>query len=91
MLEAGAKIPQLQQPGPDGKVLDLRQVFNEAAKAMGVKNVNQFYISVMPDPSVMAAVQAGNMIPANQAEMAPNGAVRGAGLQTRLTPGADLQ
>jgi hypothetical protein len=91
MLEAGAKIPQLSQPGPDGKVLDIRQIFNEAAKVLGVKNIQSFYVSVVPDAALMAAVQAGNAIPAGQAEVAPNGAIRGAGLQTPLVSGADLQ
>jgi hypothetical protein len=91
ILEGAARIPQLMQPGPDGKVLDVREVFNEAARAMGVKNIQSFYLSVVPDPAVMAAVQAGNMIPANQAEVAANGAIRGAGRQTPLVPGADLQ
>jgi hypothetical protein len=88
MLEAGAKIPQLYQPGPDGKVLDLREIFNEAAKAMGVKNVNQFYISVMPDPQLAAMVQAGNAVPMGAAQ---GGRVPGAGIQTPMIQGADLE
>jgi len=89
LLEAGAQIPQLTQPGPDGRQLDLREVFNQGARAMGVKNMNELYMTVMPNPMVAAGVQAGNMVP--MGAVAPNGAVPGAGIQTPITPGAAIR
>src|SRR5262245_15422231 len=88
ILEGVAKIPQLAMPGPDGRVLDVREVFNEGAQAMGVKNINQFYMQVMPDPQVAAGVQAGNLVPMPPG--GPNGRIAGAGVQTPMIPGANL-
>jgi hypothetical protein len=68
MGEIAAKTPQLMQPGPDGKVLDLRKVFNEGFRAAGIKNVEQFYMQVpmpqvVPDALLAQAVQSGNAVP----------------------------
>ena len=81
MLGMG-KFPQVTAPGPDGKQLDLRAIFNEVAKNLGVKNIEQFYVQappmmpgmpgqaqVMPDEQVQRGVQEGNMIPARMPGM----------------------
>jgi hypothetical protein len=90
LLEAYAKIPALQMPRPDGKILDPHEIFNQGARAMGVKNVSELYLQVMPDAGVAAQLQAGNMIPANG--QPATGPIPGAGIQTPLTPvGVDLR
>lgn len=68
-----AKFPQAFAPGPDGKVLDFRAIFNEVARNMGIKNISQFYtqmpmmppqnVNVMPDEQVANGVQQGNLVP----------------------------
>jgi hypothetical protein len=89
ILEGAAKIPQLLEPGPDGKALDVREVFNEAVRSLGIKNVGQFYYSVSPDELLLRAVAAGNAVPADAAN--EDGKVPGAGIQTPITPvGIDL-
>ncbi|HWO69602.1 MAG TPA: hypothetical protein VNP94_02455, partial [Actinomycetota bacterium] len=94
LLEGAAKIPQLLQPGPDGKVLDVRAVFNEAARALGIKDLATFYTAapptVLPDEALARAVQAGNAVPLEAVEVGPNGTVRGAGLGGPVVPGAEL-
>lgn len=77
MLGIG-KFPQIMAPGPDGKVLDVRQIFNEAARNLGVRNIEQFYtqapsmppagmgapnVQVMPDEKVSREAAAGNLMP----------------------------
>lgn len=42
------KFPQVWAPGPDGKVLDPRLIFNEIARNMGIKHINQFYRQLGP-------------------------------------------
>jgi hypothetical protein len=77
MLGMG-KFPQVMMPGPDGKQLDVRAIFNEVARNLGVKNVDQFYtqgqpmqppVQVMPDSAIQQGVQQGNMIPAQMPGM----------------------
>ena len=87
ILQGALQAPQLMQPGPDGKVLDFRKIFEEAATAMGARNIEEFYMQVapeapqvMPDEGLAQEVQAGNMIPAQEAEFAQNGHVQGAGI-----------
>jgi hypothetical protein len=76
MLGLG-KFPQIMQPGPDGKALDVRKIFNEVARNMGIRNINQFYtqpqqippgmpgpgMQVMPDEQVANGVQRGDLAP----------------------------
>ena len=76
MLGLG-KFPQLLQPGPDGKVLDVRKIFNETVRNMGIRNIEQFYmqappmlpgmpgmgVEVRPDAEVASAAQRGNLAP----------------------------
>lgn len=83
MLGMG-KFPQIFAPGPDGKMLDVRAIFNEVAKNLGVKNIEQFYTQpqvqpgmpgmpgmpqIMPDQAVQKGIQSGNMIPARMPGM----------------------
>ena len=65
MLAAAGQIPQLQQPGPDGRQLDFRRVFNTIAEQMGVTSIDDYYmdVQVMPDEQVAQQAQAGNMVP----------------------------
>jgi hypothetical protein len=75
MLGLG-KFPQILQPGPDGKMLDVRKIFNEVARNMGVRNISQFYtqapqmppmgappMQVMGDEQVANGVQRGDLAP----------------------------
>ena len=75
MLGLG-KFPQITAPGPDGKMLDVRKIFNEVARNMGVRNIGQFYtkapamppmganpMQVMPDEQVARGVESGNLAP----------------------------
>lgn len=87
ILQGVIQVPQLMQPGPDGKVIDVRKLFTEAAHAMGARNIEEFFMQVapvapqvMPDETVQNEVAAGNMIPAGEAEYAQNGHVQGAGI-----------
>ncbi|MEO0080305.1 MAG: hypothetical protein ABIK44_06485 [candidate division WOR-3 bacterium] len=50
-----SKFPQLLAPGPDGKRLDVRAVFNEIARNLGVRNISQFYVDTPPGEMMMAA------------------------------------
>jgi len=68
MGEIASKTPALQQPGPDGKMLDIRKIFNEGIRAAGIRNIESFYVDVpppqiMPDAALAAGVQAGNIVP----------------------------
>ena len=75
MLGLG-KFPQILQPGMDGKMLDVRKIFNEVARNMGIRNISQFYtqapqmppmagnpMQVMPDEQVANGVQRGDLAP----------------------------
>jgi hypothetical protein len=42
------KFPQVWAPGPDGKILDPRLIFNEIARNMGIKHIQQFYRQIGP-------------------------------------------
>jgi len=70
------KFPQILAPGPDGKMLDIRKIFNETARNMGIRNISQFYtdappmppmqgggMQVMPDEAVQKGVQRGDLAP----------------------------
>ena len=87
ILTGAGQIPQLQEPGPDGKVVDFRAIFKEAAQAMGARNIEEFFTQiapvapeVAPDETVQQEVQAGNLVPASEAEFQGNGSIAGAGL-----------
>lgn len=88
ILIAIGRFPVLLQPGPDGKALDIRKVFNEAARTSGARNINDMYtqvtqpVQVQEDEEVLKQLQRGNIV--------PPGELDGDGLQGRLTPGADF-
>jgi len=42
------KFPQVWAPGADGKVLDPRLIFDEIARNMGIKHIQQFYRQLTP-------------------------------------------
>ncbi len=73
LLAFGASYPVLMDPqqSPDGYVLDVRKIFNTAARQAGARNIQEFYrqiqpqVQVQPDAAVAAGVQAGNMLPMN--------------------------
>jgi hypothetical protein len=64
LLEAIGKYPMLLQPGPDGKALNFSAIFKEAVSALGIRNLEQFKVQVIPDQAAMAGAQAGNLVPA---------------------------
>jgi hypothetical protein len=65
LMAAAGQLPQLQEPGPDGRVLDFRRVFDTIAEKMGVSNIDSYYmdVQVMPDEQVNNQLQAGNLAP----------------------------
>jgi len=65
LMAAAGQLPQLQEPGPDGRVLDFRRVFDTIAEKMGVANIGSYYmdVQVMPDEQVDQQAQAGNLAP----------------------------
>jgi hypothetical protein len=58
MLGLG-KFPQIMAPGPDGKMLDVRKIFNEIARNMGIRNISQFYTQAPPQPPGIAGLIGG--------------------------------
>lgn len=82
ILQTVSQDPNLQM-SPDGtKKLDITQILGEAVRHMGIRNLDDFYISIQPDPAVQQGVQSGNMVPMSAA--GPNGNVPGAGIQTPM-------
>jgi hypothetical protein len=63
LIGLGGQNPMLMQPGPDGRMLDFRELFNEAARRSGIRNIDHFYMQVQPDGMVQDQAQAGNMVP----------------------------
>ena len=65
LMGAAGQLPQLQQPGPDGRMLDFRSIFNTIAEKSGISNIDDYYmdVQVMPDEQVAQQAQAGNMVP----------------------------
>jgi len=65
LLSAAGQIPQLQQPGPDGRALDFREIFNVIAEKSGIQNIDDYYmeVQVMPDEELAQQAQAGNVVP----------------------------
>jgi hypothetical protein len=84
-LEIAGGLPDVVQPGFDGRRLSLREVFNEAFRAAGFRNIDQFYEAVpqpgmpggppqvMGDQAIAQQVSAGNMVPVEQAMLPPAG------------------
>lgn len=91
ILQALGRIPQVLQPGPDGRMIDLHAIVRETIRVLGVKNVNEFFIHVQPDALIQDGLDAGNMVPSGEAEFTNGGAVAGGGIQTPTVPvGIDL-
>lgn len=65
LMAAAGQLPMLQQPGPDGKMLDFRSIFNTIAEKSGISNIDDYYmdVQVMPDQQVQQQLQAGNLAP----------------------------
>jgi hypothetical protein len=65
LMGAAGQLPQLQQPGPDGRMLDFRSIFNTIAEKSGISNIDDYYmdVQVMPDEQVQQQAQAGNLVP----------------------------
>lgn len=63
LLETIVKYPPLAQAGPDGRAIDVREIFNETVRTAGIKNIDQFYIKVLPDGQVNKMVEQGNAVP----------------------------
>ncbi len=61
LLLGMAKMPMLLQQ------FDVAGIFSWMAQLAGLKNINQFKLKIVPDATVAAAAQAGNMIPAETA------------------------
>lgn len=77
IMASAAQNPSLQQPGPDGKMLDFRKVFDTIAEKMGITNIGRYYmnVNVVPDEEAAAQEQAGNFLPVQ----APQNAMLGPG------------
>lgn len=65
LLSGAGQIPQLQQPGPDGMMLDFREIFKTIAEKMGVPDIDRYMmqVQVMPDQQVQDQSQQGNIVP----------------------------
>ncbi len=70
LIKAGANVPGLLQPGPDGKILNTRAIVEQIAQNLGINYLDNFFIKVVPDEQVAAAEQAGNMVPLPAAQSA---------------------
>jgi hypothetical protein len=65
LLQGAGQLPQLAQPGPDGKVLNFVEIFKTIAEKMGVTDIDRYMmqVNVMPDEQVADQAQAGNVVP----------------------------
>ena len=63
LLAGAGQIPQLQQPGPDGMMLDFREIFKTIAEKQGITDIDRFFmdVQVQPDEQVAAGAEAGNL------------------------------
>lgn len=71
IMQQAATMPQIMQQ------YDFTKIFAFVAQLAGLKNINQFRISVVPDATMQNQVQAGNSVPAmaDPAGLAANGGV----------------
>lgn len=90
ILTVFTQNPALQTSADGTKKLDLTQIAGEMVRAAGVRNLDDFYVDIQPDPQVQAGVQAGNLVPQGQAQSNGQGGVAGAGIQSPMVavPGA---
>lgn len=84
ILTVFTQNPALQMSADGTKKLDLTQIAGEMVRAAGVRNLDDFYVDIQPDPQVAAQAQAGNIIPQGQAQSNGQGGVAGAGIQTPM-------
>ena len=79
LAEAAGSLGLHQIPGADGRVVDLRALFEEAAFRSGVRDFDRFLVTmqqqqqappqapeVVPDEMIQQQVDAGNMVPIDQ-------------------------
>lgn len=71
ILGVGSKMGEyLLKPGPDGKAIDMRKIFEEIARCLGVKNMDQFYMQVQQQPLQPGMGQPGQPgMPAPRADV----------------------
>jgi hypothetical protein len=74
VLMAAGKTPQLHTPDEEGTVLDIREVFNDVVRTLGIDDIKHYYkkvgippVRVMPDEQIQREAQKGNMIAAPRA------------------------
>jgi len=65
ILAGAGQIPQLQQPGPDGTMLDFREVFKTIAEKQGATDIDKYFmeVNVQPDEQVAAGAESGELAP----------------------------
>ena len=77
VLQTAGQIPPLVDPqqSPDGRVLDVRKVFEQFVREAGIRNFDQLLTQpmptapqVMPDEQLQQQVQAGNVVPIPQGQ-----------------------
>jgi len=58
VLQTAAAYPQVTAPGPDGRYLDIREVFNEMVRQLGIRNLDEYYLTApQVDPMTGLPVQ----------------------------------
>jgi hypothetical protein len=67
ILAGAGQIPQLQQPGPDGTMLDFREVFKTIAEKSGATDIDRYFmqVQVQPDEQVAEGAAQGQLAPIN--------------------------
>jgi hypothetical protein len=86
LLMGLGKFPMIMQPGPDGKMLDVRKIFDEAVRTMGIRNIEEFY---MPAPMMQPGMQPGmpgQPGPQMPVQVMPDQQVREQAQQGNITP-----
>jgi hypothetical protein len=75
LLSGAGQIPQLQQPGPDGMMLDFREIFKTIADKMGITDIDRYMmqVQVQPDQQVQDQAQQGNIVPIQAGRGGPQG------------------
>jgi hypothetical protein len=53
------------EPGPDGRALDFRKIFNKIAEKNGLQDIDDYYmdVQVAPPEQVEAGVEQGDLVP----------------------------
>jgi hypothetical protein len=65
LLSTAGQLPQLMEPGPDGRALDFRKIFNKIAEKNGLQDIDDYYmdVQVAPPEQVEAGVEQGDLVP----------------------------